>query len=528
MNAAGGTMGAWRRLWRAGAGLGAFCAAVWSIAPAVAQTPDAAAADPGQAPVTGPVRGAPTTGFGSPETNPAVQPPIGTPGGAPPATGGFGALGAQQAPGTTAPLFPVRGFGDDPALDNPAAGFGAGLMGAAGAALGRLYVTAGLDSLFDSNIRRVGRGQPLRFGDSLADLRLTPQLEVGANVPLGRQRVFGLVSFGRDFFVENGRFNRNRFRAAGGVNLALGQRCSGQGDIDYAERQSLLSEISELVPNVQQSISYGFQGQCRTATGLSLGGQVRRVQTRNDNPSRTPFDNNSLIYGPTLSYGRPTLGTFSLSATWTDADYPNRLVLVPSGALVRDGISIFQARAGYARNLGPRLALAGGVSVFRNSAEPRAVVELVPPNLAVLVNRGSATTIGFDVSANYNSGGRLTVQAVASRSNQVSVNVGALSRTRQEYGVDVGYRLGQRITLGLNTNYLITDFANSISTPDELLLRNRDRLFRVVGSIDYAPRPLYAVGLEVAHQRRDSDPSVYSFASTSVRLRLRLNYGRTR
>lgn len=533
MDAAGGTTGAWRWLRRPAAFCIAGVGAVAAAAPGLAQVaaPTGSGTDPssasGAVPAP-PVRGAPTTGFGVPQDQSSygASAPLGAPPAAAPAPG-FGALGAgaQRPPGAASPAFPIRSFGDEPALENGAVG--GALLGAAGAVFGRFYANAGLDALYDSNILRLGSSITPRPGSSRSDLKLTPQLEVGTNLPFGRQRFFASALFGRDYYLENDRLNRNRYRLGGGLDLVLGNRCKVTGDASFSSQQSLLSELSELVPNVQETLAYGAIGQCQTAGGLALGGTVRRQETRNDNPTRAAFDNNSFIYGPQLSYGRPTLGTFSISGTWTDADYPNRSVLVPSGSIVRDGVRIFQGRLGYARNFGPRLAFNGGVSLFRNEPSPATIVTLVQPGpVAVLVPRRSATTVGFDLAANYDSGNRLTAQVTASLANRVSLNVGARSQKRQAYGLDVGYRLGQRILLGFGANYIITNYQGSFTTPDETFARTQDKLFRVVGSIDYAPSKLYSVGLEVAHQRRDSDPAVYSFEATSVRLRLRLTYGR--
>ncbi|KPF78929.1 hypothetical protein IP88_02710 [alpha proteobacterium AAP81b] len=301
----------------------------------------------------------------------------------------------------------------------------------------------------------------------------------------------------------------------------------------------MLIESAEFVANAQETLSYGAVAQCRTAGGIGVGGSIRRQEIANSNDARTPFDANSLSYGPFITYGRPTLGTFTLSATWNDAEYPNRPQRLPGGGSQLDGVRIFQGRFGYARQFGPRLGLNAGVAVFRNDPNPKTILlqtfdaNGMPifdanglPVFAPVTRRGN-TTVGFDAAVDYNSGNRLTAQLSASLRNSVSVNVGARSQRVQQYGLDVGYKLGRAIVLGAGAAYVVTDYQGSFTSLTEDFARNRDKLFRIVGSIDYAPVKLYSIGIEVAHQRRDSDPVEFSLDSTSVRLRLRLNYGRS-
>ncbi len=433
---------------------------------------------------------------------------------------GFGALGGGQvAPGGLGPAFTPRTTGDDPAFENSAA---LGL----GAVLGRFYASAGVNTLYDSNILRLGNAQVVRPGQSRADLRITPQLDIGTNLPFGQQRLFATASFGRDFYLENPILNRNRYKLTGGLAWRLGNRCGGTVDAAFGSQQALLAELSEFVPNVQQTLSYGIVGQCRTAGGLSFGGTVRKSSISNDNPTRAAFDVDSFTFGPQVSYTRPSLGTFSLSATWTKADYPNRLVLVPAGVRI-DGVDFFQGRFGYSRRFGSRLGVDGGVSLYRVSPQPAEIlIQPIPGSPFFALQRDPVSNLGFDASVDYRPSPRLTAQLTTSLTNNVSVNVGAQSQRRQLYAFDLGYRLGRAISLGSAVSYTVTDFRGSFITPDEPLARVQDKLFRVVGSIDYQPASLYAIGLEVAHQSRESNPALYNFDSTSVRLRLRVNYGR--
>lgn len=421
---------------------------------------------------------------------------------------------AVSAPAAAAPST----AGDDPGFGDP------GLTTVAPVAGRGWKVGATLNTLFDENILRIGDGLPLRAGRTRADFRVSPSVSLSTGLPVGRQQLFVGGELGRDYYARNTQLNRNRFAIGGGANLRVGTRCTGAVGIDYAGRQVLVSEVAELVPNLQKTLTYGGSANCQAPVGIGFGGSIRRVERRNDSLSRRAFDLNSTIFAPQISYALPALGQFSVTGSLNKVRYPQRGVLEPTGDFVNDGVDIMSGRFGYSRALGTRFNISLGVSYLQAKPTPTTIViSLAPP---LITDRPTFSGLGYDAAVTYRAGPRLTAVVNASRDVSASSNVGAQYQVRESYGLDLDYALGSAINVGTGVTLNKRDYRGSFTTPDEQLLRDRDSITRVYGQIVYAPVRLYSVSFEVAHQDRNSNPDVFSFASTSAQLRLRVNLGR--
>lgn len=393
---------------------------------------------------------------------------------------------------------------------------------------GRGYnLDAGLTTLYDSNILRRGDGVAPRPGASKADFRFSPVVTGSIGLPVGRQQLFLGGQVGRDFYARNGQLNRDRYSIGGGVNLRAGTRCTGTLAADFASRQVLLSELAELVPNAQQTLSYGAQATCQAPVGIGFGGSVRRVERRNDNPRRELFDTDSTIFAPQISYALPVLGRFSLSGSLNQARYPRRLVAQEDGSIVRDGVDIMSGRFGYSRAVGSRINVALGVSYLRAAPKPGTILlvpETGPP--PVVIERNVFSGLGYDATIDYNPGPRLSGSLIVSRNVTASPQVGAQYQIAQVYGVDLDYRLGAAITVGAGATYNQRDYRGGFASVTEEFVRISDKTTRVYGRVGFNPVKLYGLSLVVAHQDRQSNPDQFDFSSTSATLVLRVNFGR--
>lgn len=427
------------------------------------------------------------------------------------AVAAFAAAPALAAPSTA---------GDDPAFAP------SGLTSVA-PINGRGYsLDATIGMLYDGNILRAGDDAVTRPGAERADFRFSPGVSGSIGLPVGRQQLFFGGQIGRDIYARNDRLNRNRYSVGGGINLRAGSRCQGTIAGDYNSRQALFSELSELVPNVQETLSYGATATCQSAAGLGFGGTVQRTERRNDSFSRRTFDVDTTVFAPNISYGRPNLGNFSIGGSYAKSRYPNRFVVVPDSGLEADGVDILSGRFGYSRTLGTRISLSAGVSYLEARPEPRAVIELVAPTVGVLVERGVFSGVGYDGSISYRAGPRLSASLDIGRNVQASANVGAQYQIQQNYGLGIDYQLGSAISLGTGVTYNQRDYRGSFASLDERGQRIQDKISRVYGSIRYSAVKLYSVGVELAYQNRESNPDQFSFGSFSALLTLRAHLGR--
>jgi hypothetical protein len=393
---------------------------------------------------------------------------------------------------------------------------------------GRGYsLNAQFDTLYDSNMLRLGNGFALRPGTQRADVRMSPMVTGRVGVPIGRQQFFAGVLIGGDIFAANGQLNRHRIIAGGGLNLAAGRACTATIAADFASRNILLSDVAELIPNAQDTLGYGLSANCATSTGLGAGITVRQINTTNSAPSRIGFDVNSTLISPQISYGRPTLGQFSLTANLNYVTYPQRTILTTDGLIENDRVNIFSGRFGYQRMLGTRLSLTAGISYLQSSPQPNVILqEDSELGFFFPLERSSFSGMGYDASVSYTPSPRLSAIVAFSRNSSASPNVGALYQVNTRFGADINYQLGSSIRLGLGGSYLINDYEGSFTSPTETIPRSKDNIGRVYGRISYTPPRPWEVSLLLAYQSRVSDPAEFSFDSFSALLSLSFTFGR--
>ena len=385
----------------------------------------------------------------------------------------------------------------------------------------------------DSNMLRLGDGFTPSTGGQRHDLQISPLVSASLGLPIGRQQVFVAGSLGRDIYVNNNQLNRNRYSLGAGVNIRAASRCTATAAVDLNSRQALITEVAELVPNLQETLSYGATALCQSPAGLGFGAAVRRIEFRNDAVARRPLDYNSLAFNGQLSYALGNIGRFSASGALTKIEYKNRPIILPGGNADTDALDILSGRFGFQREIGSRLSLNLGFSYLESRPVPKTVLQLspaVPPALpgAVLApfSREKFSGLGYDGAIIYRPSSRLTATLQANRNVQASANVLAQYQVFTSIGGDLDYRLGSAISIGGGATFEKRKYFNGILLPNVTGRRVQDDISRVYGNIGYAPVKLYTLGLELSYQKRKSLPVEFSFDSFAAILSLRVNFGR--
>lgn len=417
--------------------------------------------------------------------------------------------------------------GDDPGFAD------AGLTTVAPVVGRGFFIRPSMRTRYDSNMLRLGDGFTPSNGGQRPDLQISPLVSASLGLPIGRQQVFVAGSLGRDIYVNNNQLNRNRYSLGAGVNMRAASRCTATAAVDLNSRQALITEVAELVPNLQETLSYGATALCQSPAGLGFGATVRRIEFRNDAVARRPLDYNSLAFNGQLSYALGNIGRFSASGALTKIKYKNRPIILPGGNADTDALDILSGRFGFQREIGSRLSLNLGFSYLESRPVPITVLQLspaVPPALpgAVLapVSREKFSGLGYDGALIYRPSSRLTATLQANRNVQASANVLAQYQVFTSIGGDLDYRLGSAISLGGGATFDKRKYFNGILLPNVTGRRVQDDISRVYGNIGYAPVKLYTLGLELSYQKRKSLPVEFSFDSFAAILSLRVNFGR--
>ena len=433
------------------------------------------------------------------------------------------------------PAAAQRAAGDDDPLVNSAAepvgGLGSILGAGVGVLVKGLRIEGRVRTLYESNIRRLGVGFR-QNGDQLSDFRISPSVTVSNVLAVGRQQIYVEGEYGRDFYVRNTQLDRNRYGVSGGVNARVGNFCTGTVGGSFRSRQSLLSEASIQGSNVIESTNFAASANCQRAVGIGFGVNASHDKRDNKDTARELFDSRTNTFGGNLSYTLPVLGTVSLGGSYADVDYPSRTTLIASGGapmVSGDGVDIYSGNLGYRRSIGPRLTVNVGGSYYVAKPKPSETIILVPTPIGFIVvpqRRADFSGAGYVVGVAYRPSPRLTADIRAARDISQSSSVGALFVVRDSFGVDLGYKLGPSINTGIGATYDIRRYRNAFASTEERFPRVRDNIGRVYARVGYAPRRLFDLDFEVAHQKRDSNPSAYNFSSTSAALTLRVKFGR--
>lgn len=406
-----------------------------------------------------------------------------------------------------------------------------GAAGSVSPVSGRGYmIGASIRTLYDSNIRRLGDGFSAGSDRSRSDFRFTPQVTAAVGYPVGRQQLFVNGELGKDYYARNNFLDRTRYSVGGGLIWRLGRACAGSLTGDARRRQSLLSEDSGRGTNVQEIQSFGFTGDCAPPVGLGFGGGISQRNTDNKSIERRPLDARETTFDAHLNFGAAGLGVFSAGGSYSRFNYPNRDVFVAlddgSVGQVGDHLNSYSGRIGYARSLGARLSVNASVSYIKVQADPKNTLSVLVPPFFVPNPRQGFSGPGFNLALDYHPGVRFGASLQASRNATSSPNVSARIVVRDSLAAAVSYHIGPSIDTSVGVNYDKRNYKGSFASAADPFVRLRDTSLRGFARITYSPRPLYAVDFEVAHQNRDSNPSIYNFSSTSASLTLRAKFGR--
>jgi hypothetical protein len=431
---------------------------------------------------------------------PAVVAQIVPPGAAPPAPIIPQPLTVDGVPtGTVAN--PLRVYGDDAPMLS-----GLDILSGLG-----LKITGQMAVEYNDNIARRPGDVPLspRY-NSRDDWSFRPNVSISAGRALGRQTLFVNGSVGRDYYVHNTRLNRDRMAINGGVNWALGVRCGGRVQGGYSQRGTQFGAFVEVVPSTQKRWSFQAGGTCRTATGLSANLNYSRYSVRNETDvllssiDRSFADVNTQRLSGGIGYPLGVRGEIGIQGQWQEHEYINQLL--PNGAI--NGSNTYGANVFANYRLGSSLRLTGGLGrswVRRNHG---------------LADTFSGTT--WNLGLNY-IGPRLGANVSMGRSANGS-NGGASNYSIGKFlNGSVNYRANDRLHFVAGYAHDNQDYHGFSPLPQTEPIRTStmDRYF--VGT-DYRLNRILGLSLDYQHQRRKSEPGLFSYSANVVTLTARASF----
>ena len=396
----------------------------------------------------------------------------------------------------------------------PASALAASVIAACpGAALAQLAppivqnteLSATLSVRHDSNVAHGSAANAAARGLTETDERITPALRFTIARPLGRNGFSLTGETGYDFFRRNSQLNRERI----GVN-ALGRLAAGPCTVDlmpsYSRRQSDLGEIAFLntpgtasVKNTETIQDYSGVLRCGRAIGFHPTASLGRSIGDNSNSFRRISDYRTTRYGGGIGYTNPVVGDLSLEYNHARTKYPNRPALFGSGS----GYTTNRVQLSGSRDIGAILTAHGSLSY----------IKLTPDLPGAKGFKGSGWSLGLIARATPD----LQITADTSRDVFPSLGTDALFQVNRSYALGATYALTRAIQLSLNGAIDRRNYVGTSSTFGPALTDSVQH--SATGTVTYAYGPRLSFAIDVGHQTRNANGTIYDYKNTFVALR---------
>jgi hypothetical protein len=363
--------------------------------------------------------------------------------------------------------------------------------------------------VYDTNFARGDDLTAAQRGLSKADTIYRPSLSVTYAQPIGQQGVFLNGSVGYDFHQKNTQRDRGRANVQGGVVGRVGP-CAPNVQGAYRIAQSDLDdEDNGRITNLLQTDSAGVGVQCTRGIGPGFSLQVEREHTNNSATSRRPSDHDSKVAAATLFYAHPTLGQASLTWVYMANEFPNRII---PGRPVGDGFFTNSYGISYQRNFGSKLVVGG------QYARTTVKREFAPPGSDLKLK---STSYGVNVS--YKLGQRIDLQAHATRAVKPSNRPGKLYDIRTNAEASMAYTLGTRYNI--SAGYGVTDNdSNNDTVPGTKPVVTKSRMDSAFGAIGYKQSDRLSFTLTLRHDDRKADLPDFNYSATRIGLSTSLTF----
>lgn len=354
----------------------------------------------------------------------------------------------------------------------------------------------------DTNVAQSSAELAELRGIARADTIFTPSANVDLYIPVSRQSLFLQGSAGYTFYDKNSELDRARVNLTGGINTQAGPcRATFSGGLFIG--QSELTDISLLasVENVQETKRASADLSCSRPTGLGVVFSASKDWTDNSLAllEQSNAERLSLMTG--VTYGRPTLGTFTLFASHDETEYPNRFI-APG---VTDGYESQALGLTYARQLGARLQ--GTVTVAQTKVDPKS-------SALIGVPAQDFTGTTYSGSLSFRATSRLRADASFSRAITPSTGIG------QQYDLQTGYQLGFDYDIGsrfiLSGGFAQNESeAHGILPPTSLTLTDSTTR-SVFGALRYRHSDRLTLTLNARRDEREANSPQFDYASNRV------------
>jgi hypothetical protein len=408
-----------------------------------------------------------------------------------------------------APVMPTVADTED--LEDASSGV-AGLPGYPGRGFSLL---ANVQTRYDDNLAR----RPVKDDG----VRIRPKATLSYGLGAGRVGLYGVGSYGRDIIRGNNLFRGADRHFYGAGASAMLSRCSLDAGASFRRNLVFTADVGVVGAIEQKTAQAGGTVSCQIGSAISINGGINHADLRVARQVTGAFDSKRWSYTAGLVFARPALGRISLDGSLSDVDLLGRQVQTPAGPET-DGLLQRSVRLGYQREFGSRLTLSVGGS-FLDTAPKSTQNVIIVDGLPQVVDRSSFKGAGYDANLTFRLSPRLSLIGTASRNVRTNGFVGAQFSVVDLAEVAGRYALPGGLSFTAGYSQRNARFRGAVVSAVESRLRARDRFSRYFAQLggDIGRRINFA--LDVSHNQRRSDPSVFDFNSTAVGLTLGFELG---
>lgn len=369
-------------------------------------------------------------------------------------------------------------------------------------------VGARVAGYYDNNVPRSNKDFPQRRPLSREDFVVTPSLTVAVVQPFGRQSLFLNGDAGYTFYRRNSELDRRRATMTGGVASILGP-CRQITYGTYDAGQSDLNQLDATTSsNLRETVTVSAGLQCARPLGPGASIMVQRADTKNSARVLRESDATTESAFASISYSRPSLGTFNVGAAYTNTEFPNR---INPGRPVGDGFFSQVYNVGYSRAFSSRLSVNGSVGISHVKRE------FAPPGVSQTFN---STAYNADIV--YGLGQRIDFEVRASRAVSPSQQVGKAYDLRTSAEALVRFDPSSR--LSFSTGYSWQEVDSNVDTAAALLVVTNSKVDAIFGSVTFKPNNILSLTLDARYEEREANLPEFTYSATRVGVRAQANF----
>lgn len=357
------------------------------------------------------------------------------------------------------------------------------------------------EAYYDNNLSRSNKAIADTRDIVPEDYVVVPSATISLVQPFGRQAAFLKGDAGYTFHRYNTQMNRRRGKVNGGFAAVLGP-CRQVTFGGYEAAQSDLANLDiGTSSNLRKTSIVGAGLQC--ARGVGPGGSVtvQRADVKNSAQSVRESDTTTESMSTSLVYARPSLGSFTAGFSYSNTEFPNRII---PGRPVGDGFFSQAYFLGYSRQFGSRLSVSGqgGISHVKREFAPAGVDQSF-----------SAKNYALDVI--YGFGERIDLELHAAQAITPSQQVGKTFDKQTSANASIRYQ-AQRFTF--STGYSWQNIDSNVDTAASLLVVTNAEVNAVFGTVSFAPNDKMSLQLNVRYEDRQANLPQFTYTATRIGL----------